>query len=100
LGIRVQEGLVFLVGDGDDRTTWLLDRYDPAGHRIAYVVTAPSTLTRISIALQPETGGSQATVTYVKTALDARAIPAVEHFARHFPLEQAHWESAINAVLP
>jgi hypothetical protein len=100
LGNRVEEGLVFLVGDGADRTTWLVDRYDPAAHRIAYVVAGKSTLTRILIGVQAEENGSQATVTYVKTALDAQAVPEVEHFARHFPLEQAHWESAINAVLP
>lgn len=99
LGSRVEEGLVFLVGDGVDRTAWLVDRYEPAAHRISYVVTGRSTLTRIIIALRPDAGGSQATVTYVKTALDAHAIPKVEHFAEHFPLEQAHWESAINAVL-
>src|SRR5579884_3641475 len=28
LGNRVEEGLVFLVGDGDDRTTWMIDRYE------------------------------------------------------------------------
>jgi hypothetical protein len=99
LGDRIEEGLVFLVGDGDDRTTWMIDRYEPAAHRIAYVVTGRSTLTRIIIALRPVAGASEATVTYVRTALDAQAIPLVEHFAQHFPLEQHHWESAINAVL-
>jgi hypothetical protein len=49
--------------------------------------------------LQADGAGSQAAVTYVKTALDAHAIPEVEHFAEHFPHEQEHWQSAINAVL-
>ena len=100
LGDRVEEGLVFLVGDGESRSTWLLDRYDPAHHRIAYVVAGRSTLTRIAIDLHPSQNTSVATVTYTKTALDADAVPAVEHFADHFPSEGPHWESAINAVLP
>src|SRR6185312_4595855 len=99
LGNRVEDGLVFLVGDGADRATWLIDRYDPAAHRIAYVVAEQSTLTRIFVDVEPDGAGSRATVTYLKTALDAQAIPKVEHFARHFPLERDHWESAINAIL-
>jgi hypothetical protein len=99
LGDRVEEGLVFLVGDGPDRMTWMIDRYDPAAHRISYVVAGPSTLTRIAIQLVSEGRGSKATVTYTKTALDAQAIPKVEHFAQHFPLEREHWESAINSIL-
>lgn len=99
LGARVEEGLVFLVGDGEHRTTWLLDRYDPANHRIAYVVCAPSVLTRILIGLKPDGRDTLATVTYVKTALDEHAAASVEHFVEHFPAEQSHWESAINAAL-
>lgn len=99
IGDTVDEGLVFLVGEGEHRTTWLLDRYDPIGHHIAYVVSARSTLTRILINLRPEAGGCAATITYLKTALDPQALPSIEHFAKHFPLERQHWESAINAVL-
>jgi hypothetical protein len=99
LGDRVEEGLVFLVGDGESRSTWLLDRYDPVHYRIAYVVAGPSTLTRIAIELRPTQSTSVATVTYTKTALDPDAVPSVEHFAAHFPAEAPHWESAINSVL-
>lgn len=99
LGSRVEEGLLFLVGDGADRATWLIDRYDPVGNRIAYVVAGRSALTRIAIEVVPEGPGSKATVTYTKTALDAHAIPNIEHFVQHFPLEREHWESAINAAL-
>jgi hypothetical protein len=99
LGAKVEEGLVFLTGDGRSRTTWLVDRYDPVAHRIAYVVTGHKTLTRILIDVQPHAGGSQATVTEIKTALVPEAVAGVEHFAQHFPLEQSHWEAAINGVL-
>ncbi len=99
LGSRIEEGLVFLVGDGPDRTTWLVNRYEPNMYRISYVVAASSTLTQIKIALRPSGAGSIATVTYVKTALDRDGIPMVDHFARHFPAEREHWESAINAAL-
>lgn len=99
LGDRVAEGLVFLVGEGESRTAWLVDRYDPADHRIAYVVAGRSTLTRIAIQLQDARSASTATVTYTKTALDPEAVASVEHFAAHFPLEAPHWETAINGVL-
>jgi hypothetical protein len=71
---------VFLVGDGTRRTTWLVDRYDPAAHRIAYVVSGRKTLTRILIEVHAYGSGSQATVTEIKTALTP-------------------WEAAINAAL-
>lgn len=100
LGDRVREGLVFLVGDGDARAVWLVDRYDPQTHHVAYVVTAAHVLSRIDITLQPTTTGSVATVAYTKTALDDEGEPIVRHFAGHFPSQRRHWESAINAVLP
>jgi hypothetical protein len=101
LGDRVQEGLVFLVGDGEGRTTWLVDRYEPQAHRISYVVAARSTLTRISIAVSAtNASASVANVTYVKTALDERAVPELEQFAAHFAAHAApHWEAAINTAL-
>lgn len=99
LGSRVEEGLVFLVGDDEHRTTWLLDRYEPAAHYIAYVVAAPSVLTRIVIVLKPEGDGTLATVTYIKTPLDNAGNASTEHFMKHFPSEGPHWESAINAAL-
>lgn len=99
LGSRVEEGLVFLVGEGKQRTTWLLDRYDPIHHHIAYVVAGPSVLTRIVIGLKPANAGTIANVTYIKTALDEDGNASIDHFVKHFPAEQPHWESAINAAL-
>jgi hypothetical protein len=36
---------------------------------------------------------------YTRTAFDATAAGELEAFARHFPLQAPHWESAINAAL-
>jgi hypothetical protein len=95
----VEEGLVFLVGEGEARATWLLDRYDRQQHRIAYVAVSRSVLTRIMIAITPAAHGCDATVRYVKTPLGPEAEQAVDDFVRHFPELRAHWERAINAVL-
>ncbi|MBV8489644.1 MAG: hypothetical protein JO199_03865 [Candidatus Eremiobacteraeota bacterium] len=97
---RVREGLVFFVGEGADRVTWVIARYDERAPRIAYVNVGRSIATRIEIALAPK--GSErctATVDYEKTALDADAESSVRHFAAHFPTQGPRWESAINAVL-
>jgi hypothetical protein len=100
LADTVREGLVFLVGEGDERTTWMLDLYDPPSYRIGYVNVGRATATRIRISLQPEgTAETKATVAYEKTALDESAAGAVEHFLAHFASQGPHWELAINAAL-
>jgi hypothetical protein len=97
---RVAAGLVFTTQDDHGRTAWLLDRYDERARELRYVVARPTILTTIDIAVVPDgPGSSVATVTYTRTALDAAAEGEVEEFARHFPLQAPHWESAINAAL-
>lgn len=99
LGDRVAEGLVFLVNDNGDKSTWLIDRYDPVTRTIAYVALRGSTLTRIRIDVSPDGDQSLARVAYTRTALDDAGVKAVEHFAAHFPSQGPHWESAINGYL-
>ncbi|HZO92516.1 MAG TPA: hypothetical protein VFB22_02010 [Candidatus Baltobacteraceae bacterium] len=99
LGDAIGEGLAFVVADGDRRSTWLIDRYDARARTIAYVVFAPSTLTRIHIDVLPDGDRSIATVTYTRTALDDAGVEAVEHFVAQFPAQAPHWESAINGYL-
>jgi hypothetical protein len=97
---RVAAGLVFMTADEHGRTAWLLDRYDPRTREIRYVVTRPTTLTIIDIAVAPDgENASVATVTYTRTALEASATDAVQAFAHHFPTQAPHWESAINTAL-
>ncbi|HEY6237471.1 MAG TPA: hypothetical protein VIW69_20395 [Candidatus Elarobacter sp.] len=97
---RVVAGLVFTTPDEHGRTAWLLDRYDPRAREIRYVITRPSTLTTIDIVVVPDgPRASVATVSYTRTALEAGAVDAVQAFARHFPTQGPHWESAINAAL-
>jgi len=99
LGDRVDEGLVFVVGDGDGKSTWLIDRYDVSTRSIGYVVVGKSLLTRIAIHVAPAGTQSTATVTYTRTALDDDGRNAVERFAAHFPTQAPHWEGAINGYL-
>jgi|GEM_PF-5532463 len=99
LGPRVEEGLVFLVGDGDDKSTWLIDRYEPAARSIGYVAVTASLVTRIHIVVVPDGARSVATVTYARTALDGHGAKAVEHLAAHFGAQGPHWEAAINGYL-
>lgn len=99
LAEEVREGLVFLVGDGDSTSTWILDRYEPTSRTIGYLVVAKSIVTRIRIEVIPQGDVSRATVAYTRTALDQRGIEAVERFALHFPSQAPHWEAAINGFL-
>lgn len=99
LGDRVEAGLVFLVGEGDDRATWVLDVYDPASHRIGYVAVSSTIATRISIDVRADGGGCVATVVYEKTALGEDAVEMVKHVMRHLPSQAPHWESAIGAAI-
>jgi hypothetical protein len=97
---RVAAGLVFTIAEEHGRTAWLLDRYDPRAREIRYVIARPTTLTTIDVAVVPDgPQASVATVTYTRTALEAGAVDAVQAFARHFPTQGPHWESAINAAL-
>lgn len=100
LGPAVKEGLVFLTQDERGRSTWLLDRYDPAAHVIRYVVNAPDLLDEIDIAVQPDGAArSIATVTYTRTSLSPAGDDQVRFLQKHFPQHAPHWESAINSVL-
>lgn len=99
LGSRVEEGLVFLVGDGEEKATWVIDRYDPIAHVIGYVAVTKSMLTRIRIQVVPDGIQSVASVTYTRTALNPESEAAVKHFAAHFPTQAQHWEAAINSYL-
>jgi hypothetical protein len=97
---RVAAGLVFITAEQHGRTPWLLDRYDPQAREIRYVITRPTTLTTIDVAVVPDgPQASVATVTYTQTALDASAVESVQAFEHHFPMQGPHWESAINAAL-
>jgi hypothetical protein len=97
---RVAAGLVFITADEHGRTPWLLDRYDPRAREIRYVITRPTTLTTIDVAVVPDGAqASVATVTYTRTALEAGAVESVQAFAHNFPTQGPHWESAINAAL-
>ena len=97
---RVAAGLVFTTEDEHGRATWLLDRYDGRAREVRYVVTRPTTLTIIDIAVVPDGhAASIATVTYTRTALEPSAASSVDEFVRHFALQGPHWESAINAAL-
>jgi hypothetical protein len=96
---KVTSGLIFMTGD-DSRTTWLLDRYEPAAGVIRYVNFRTSMLTTIDITVVPNgTAASIATVTYTRTALDEDGVNGVLAFATHFPTQGPHWENAINAAL-
>jgi hypothetical protein len=100
LNERVEEGLVFVVGQGDSQTTWMMDRYDPATMSVGYVYFSKAVITRIRIAVAPA-GKSQstATVVYTRTALTPEGVHVVEGFPEHFASERPQWENAINNYL-
>lgn len=99
LGDSVEEGLVFVVGDGKDKRTWVVDRYEPHTGRIGYVVFGPSTVTRIQIDVRAEGRGSTTNVVYTRTALDDTAQASLAHFTEHYAAQGPHWQQAIEAAL-
>jgi hypothetical protein len=92
-----QAGCVFTTGDA----IWLVTVYDPAALRVSYVIATPGeSAAQLDIVLRASPGGAtEATVTHRATSLsDAHDRDVVESI-RAFPLQQAHWEHAINARL-
>jgi hypothetical protein len=92
------EGAVFTVGSGPERSTWLLETFDPRRHLVRYVTVGPDVLTRVTLRVEAAGASrSRATITFARTALSDDGDVAVAHFARHFTGQAPHWQAALNA---
>jgi hypothetical protein len=96
-----QAGSVFTTEGKNTDIVWVLTRFDERAREVEYVQVLPKVWAgQILIRLKDNgPGRTQATVTYRRTALSPEADQAVEAFARHFPEQREHWQSAINQRL-
>ena len=102
-GPQAAEGMVFTVDEGKDGTAyWIITRYEPAAHRIAYANVLPGYLfNRIEIACRAVSDNqTDVTVTYQHTALNDAGNRFVEQVDdAHYQKRMAHWQYAIDHLL-
>jgi hypothetical protein len=84
-------------------TTWIVIEYRPAEGRVSYVRLAHgSTIGLVDVTCtEPEGGGTEVSVAYTLTALDAGAQAFVDHFLdpRHYARMIDGWRAATTAAL-
>jgi len=103
IGPEIAEGMVFTVQqDKNGIAYWMVTRFDPATHTIAYANVIPGLLAvRIQIACRAA-GDQQTdvTVTYQHTALSDAGNQIVEQLDdKASEAKMAHWQHAINHLL-
>jgi len=69
----IENGMVFLTGNGEERTIWACAAYEPASHRVRYARVTPASRFAFVEVVCEEIGPdrTRATVTYELTALTA-----------------------------
>jgi hypothetical protein len=94
-------GLVFLTGDGAERTIWTVIDSDPVGGRVRYSrVTPASRAGAVTIELAPTGTGCRVEVTYDLTALNADGAAALDAYAPdRFAAMLNHWRELIETML-
>ncbi|KAA3449245.1 hypothetical protein C7I87_17595 [Mesorhizobium sp. SARCC-RB16n] len=69
---ETRQGMVFRTVHGDETTLWACTDWDPLAHRVRYVrVTPDSRFGFVEVACQAVDGGTQASIAYAFTALNA-----------------------------
>jgi hypothetical protein len=91
-------GAVFITGDGEDATTWVM--VDQDERLVRYARFAPgATAGTVAVAvLDAEAARTRVRVSYDLTALGADGARWLEDFAAGFNRYIAHWEKAIAAA--
>jgi hypothetical protein len=94
----VAEGMVFKVEGETGLGFWVITRYDPGQHTVAYVNLTPGHMVnRILIACSSAGDETDATITYWHVALDERGNDFVQHMdAPAYAAKMAHWQQAIK----
>ena len=95
---RQVAGSVFTTADDSTEVVWIMTRFDERALEVEYAQVRPKVWAgQILIRLKPSgPGRTQATVTYLRTALSPEADRGVDAFGRHFPEQREHWQNAIN----
>ena len=96
-----RDGAVFITGDHESATVWVMTDYDPGRRIVRYVHMRPRRLVaQLWIRVSPASPhSSQAEVTYRYTVLGPEGRDALDHFRSAFPMFKPHWEQALRAAL-
>jgi hypothetical protein len=92
--------MVFATEHGRRKAIWINTRFDLQGGRFQYAYVIPDTLvTLIGVSLSPREKGTQVSVEYQRTALNAGANGLVEEMAEHDAAAGKEWETQLNKYL-
>jgi hypothetical protein len=94
-------GLVFLTGEGVERTIWTVIESDPARGRARYSrVTPASRAGTVTVEVSPAEGGCHVEVAYDLTALDPDGAASLDAYApERFAEMLEHWRALIEDLL-
>ncbi|NSW85285.1 MAG: hypothetical protein HPY84_03085 [Syntrophobacteraceae bacterium] len=93
---------VFLTGQDDAESIWVITGYDPDRYRLVITRYTPGmTVARITISLTENADQStDAAVTYMYTAVSEEGKEFVENYSEEYFVEfMKHWENALNRFL-
>jgi hypothetical protein len=95
-----QEGMVFLVRQGEKNAVWVNTAFDRIARRIQYVYVIPDVVvTVITLELTPDTHSTAIDVVYERTALAAAANETVKDLAMRDRMAGGKWRHQINTYL-
>jgi hypothetical protein len=95
-----QEGMVFIVRQGETNAVWVNTAFDRAARRIQYVYVIPDVVvTVITLLLAPQRDSTAIDVVYERTALAVEANEIVKDMAARDHLAGGDWSRQINAHL-
>lgn len=95
-----QEGMVFMVGQGDKNAVWVNTAFDRMEGRIQYVYVIPDVVVSvISLRLTPGEDSTRVDVVYERTALTAAANETVKGMAMGDRIAGEEWSRQINTYL-
>lgn len=92
---------VFMTEADPEDATWYVTRHEPENGLVEMIKITPEvTACRVTIQVEPRTGGSSATVTYIHTSLGPDGDDLVESFTEEFYAEfMRSWEGRLNHFL-
>jgi uncharacterized membrane protein (UPF0127 family) len=95
-----QEGMVFIIRQGERNAVWVNTAFDRTARRIQYVYVIPDVVvTVITLLLTPHRDSTAIDVVYERTALAVEANEIVKDMAARDHLAGGDWSRQINAHL-
>ncbi len=97
----MERDCIFIEAEGSSDAIWVVTGYEPERWLEIYRTVPEATVSRFSIAIEPEPEGhTRATITYAHTAIGAAGEPVVDEFtAQSFAEFMQHFAAAIQHYL-